>query len=85
MRLIDADELKDRLKEYCIDGDTNAEYWYSIMGIDDCINNAPTIDAVEIVRCKDCYYFTSGKYCGLNTGEATNEDDYCSYGARREE
>ena len=40
-------------------------------------------DFVKVVRCKDCYYFTSGKYCGLNTGEATNEDDYCSYGVRR--
>lgn len=47
MRLIDADELKERLKEYCIDGDKGIEEYYEIMGIDDCIDNAPTVDAVS--------------------------------------
>ena len=57
MRLIDADALKERLKEYCIDGDEQAMQWYDIMGIDEAIDNAPTIDAVEVVRCKDCASF----------------------------
>ena len=47
MRLIDADELKDRLKEYCVDGDRVVQNWYEIMGIDSCIDNAPTVDAYE--------------------------------------
>lgn len=47
MRLIDADALKERLKEYCIDGDEQAMLWYDLMGIDETIDDAPTIDAVQ--------------------------------------
>ena len=57
--------------------------------------NAPTIDAVPVVRCKDCKHYKPGKYfkdinfChrlpyyaekgGLNVAD----DDFCSYGERR--
>ena len=96
MRLIDADELKDRLKEYCIDGDTNAGYWYSIMGIDDCINNAPTIDAVEVVRCKECKWYQqeignpwgicfNPNKCTKRLGFQVIDNDYCGFGERRED
>lgn len=90
MRLIDADALKDRLKEYCIDGDTNAGYWYSIMGIDDCIDNAPTIDAEPVVHCRDCKYWqdNNGGYpheeCRWGKEETPDGDDFCSYGERGE-
>ena len=89
MRLIDANELKDRLKEYCIDGDTNAGYWYSIMGIDDCIDNAPTIDAVEVVRCKECEYWTKQSdslqgRCALSGSYPTGAW-YCANSERRED
>lgn len=57
MRLIDADALMERLKEYCIDGDEQVMQWYDIMGIDEAIDNAPTIDAVPVVRCKDCKHW----------------------------
>ena len=47
-RLIDGDELKNILKEYCVDDDNKAEEWYSIMGIDEAINeHAPTILEAE--------------------------------------
>lgn len=64
MRLIDADALKERLKEYCIDGDEQAVQWYDIMGIDETIDNAPTIDAVPKTQCLDCQF--SGKYSGID-------------------
>lgn len=50
-------------------------------------------DAVEIVRCKDCKYrhidsdFALGKYCSLrnvNGGGLCEDDDFCSYGERKE-
>lgn len=67
MRLIDADALKERLKEYCIDGDEQAMQWYDIMGIDETIDNAPTIDAVPVVRCKDCRWWSDGmQMCGIS-------------------
>lgn len=42
------------------------------------IFDAPTIDAVEVVRCKNCKEY---KYCFL----LPNDDDYCSKGERKEE
>lgn len=48
MRLIDADKLERQ------------EYWgnercFDYVDAED-IDNAPTVDAVEVVRCKDCKY-----------------------------
>ena len=50
----------------------------------------PTIDAVEVVRCKECkhgkYEFTDNKdwiYCKLHYDYWT-ADDFCSYGERKE-
>lgn len=44
-------------------------------------------DAVEVVRCKDCKYWTGKDYdgCCIKNGLATRyANDYCSYGERRE-
>jgi hypothetical protein len=43
--------------------------------IADEIADAPTIDAVPVVRCRDCVHFTE---C------LTTENDYCSKGERKE-
>lgn len=56
MRLIDADELwKHKFKSASERMDLSVAYmggWND--AIDAIINNAPTVDAVEVVRCKDC-------------------------------
>lgn len=98
MRLIDADALKERLKEYCIDGDEQAVQWYDIMGIDETIDNAPTIDAVPVVQCKDCKHFAddyvdtgfgpipafSCDVCELY-GVGLSLNHYCSCGEREDD
>ena len=43
----------------------------------------PTIDAVPVVRCKNCFYYKPFGECN-NTGLTVKPDDYCSYGARME-
>ena len=55
------------------------------------LKDAPTVDAVEVVRCKDCVYWDGIGYEGRcephKNGlirEYTNYDDFCSYGERRE-
>ena len=51
------------------------------------INEAPTADVVEVVRCKDCQYWTGKDYdgCCIKNGLATRyANDYCSYGERSE-
>lgn len=53
---------------------------------------SPTADVVEVVRCKDCKYFTEEMIaddleyiCNFFGGMITiSPDYYCSYGERRE-
>lgn len=79
MRLIDADELMEKYHKTPV--------WDSWVEI----NNAPTIDAVPVVRCKDCKWFTmdntGGTYCNHLTCGLFNgyePDAFCSYGERKE-
>ena len=48
---------------------------------------APTVDAVEVVRCKDCVHFQDG-YCNhfgyYSYAPEVDKDDYCSHGWRKE-
>lgn len=78
MRLIDADALialiKKRIKNSMISG------WLCSI-----IRDAPTVDAVEVVRCKDCAV-PHNKYTGcpeLN-GLVTPPDFYCPFGERKD-
>lgn len=54
------------------------------------LNCAPAVDAVEVVRCKDCVYQKDAKVnckgyliCPASGMEIT-DDDFCSYGERGE-
>lgn len=67
---------------------------YSVL-VNDLITKQPTIDVAEVVRCRDCKYYDK-KYhqCKLHSEEPDQystgfifnmqEDDFCSYGERRE-
>ena len=96
MRLIDADALKDVLERHFYIPDDQSGHlikqWMKV-AINNCItllNKAPTIDAVEVVRCKDCKHWAvleeCGHYCNHwgNLMTDTLEDDFCSNGERRE-
>lgn len=43
------------------------------------IGNAPAVDAVEVVRCKDCKLRHTSEFC-----DCRDETAYCSDGERRE-
>jgi hypothetical protein len=49
------------------------------------VEDAPTVDAVEVVRCKDCKRYSQSGLCNLycNISLPMNPDDFCSYGERR--
>lgn len=83
MRLIDADDLgvgrcsKDVLPAaYCAG-------WNGLFGL---IEKAPTVDAVPVVRCKDCAHRTETGNCGHPRYHGILPSaypyDFCSYGAR---
>lgn len=64
-----------------------------IKAIDTQIEAVPSIDAVEVVRCKDCkwyetFYTLNGnefRCCCRETKESLrNSDDFCSYGERKD-
>lgn len=94
MRLIDADALK-----------ITVEYGYDNKGvllvpyrdIKKSIEATKTVDAVPVVRCRDCKhsreYITVGTVCtkyvkslgGREVGlRATGKNDFCSYGERKD-
>lgn len=84
MRLIDADALKKKLFVFDMefhDGHHQKYYVYKEKDVDD----APTIDAVPVVRCKDCKWF--GEYgCAIrivDDSDKPKENDYCSFAERR--
>lgn len=82
MRLIDADKLKGKAFANPDDG----EHFVYCQDIDE----APTVDAVPVVRCRECrYYAASGattSFCIHPGGmKFTSDSDYCSRGKRRDQ
>ena len=92
-RLIDANAMKHKICEtcnsLCSDEPCEPSECYSMEYID----KLPTVDAVEVVRCKDCKYFyrhtqidTDRGDCwcyGFGSLRVKHIDDYCSSGERR--
>ena len=89
-RLIDANALDAKLDElmtrYSAQGRKAVADDYNFVRT--VLLTAPTVDAVEVVRCKDCKHYVNygrvwdcRKYGGMSL---PNENDFCSYGERRE-
>lgn len=86
MRLIDADALKIHNVSPC--------YGYYIDGVTDGdIEDAPTIDAVPVIRCKDCKWYKTNyswngkehRVCVIEPYEpARKADDFCSRAERKD-
>ncbi len=96
-RLIDADALMRDIGETVLfsgkPGMVSSEMRGSRKVVDR-IEAAPTVDAVEVCRCRDCKhwikigteYFSTRTYgeCRLLDDDPRYADDYCSDGERRE-
>ena len=84
-RLIDANAMRD---DWLENGEN--EYVYDANAVLDSIDSQPTVDAVEVVRCKDCirrYDTDECPMCFLIEGkyyEYTNGNGFCDRGERKE-
>ncbi len=66
---------------------------YGVQAIEYVIDQQPTVDAVEVVRCKDCrymteHYDTDGNVPYWTCSEwdgGTDYDGYCHFGERKED
>ena len=98
MRLIDANALKSQITRYHMS--LKPRYISKLVDAEigdviDIIDEASTVDAVEVVRCKDCKHWL---YIGCGFGDCTNSrfhldghadpsmeaDGYCSCGERKD-
>lgn len=102
MRLIDADALKPKVEAMVIHKFNESDYEYGgnqafDYVADILIDDAPTIDAVEVVRCGECKHRSEDGECDCNSlymqmegdsigvGFVPEKDFYCAYGERRED
>ena len=106
-RLIDADALMDVIRQHeyrLATKQGSIDYGMFTLGIQQAVDEQPTIDAVPVVRCRECVYWgdEDGKLqssdgvlfarCkihnylldGRHTGWCPTENDFCSYGERKE-
>ena len=93
MRLTDADALLKEWRLECggscyIRKDVYCMHYDKTKGICTLIVKAPTIEAEPIVRCKDCKHWhdheTKWGDC-YEWGGYSQENDYCSWGERKDE
>lgn len=71
---------------------TDADVWDRAFGVF-CeskltLDKIPTVDAVPVVRCRDCKYYYKyllGGWCVVHRHYDLKPDDFCSRGERREE
>lgn len=101
MRLIDAEKLltdenyEKYLKDILIEGETG-EMYIRPKDIADLIANAPTVDAVPIIRCKDCVNWKQLDTAYITHTDGTpvyscplyddwgDEDGWCCYAERKD-
>ena len=73
MRLIDADAFLEKMKR-------TSRYFDVVFDVED----MPTVDAVEVVRCKACKYHNKPPCPMRLSFNWTEDDDFCSYGELKE-
>ena len=91
MRLIDGDTLKERFEMLAYDDwnqGTGTMWARAFEESADVVECAPTIDAVEVVRCKDCRWREQEQpgmvYCPNVMGNWVEDDWFCADGEVRD-
>ena len=80
-RLIDADKINYHEHTECM-GHGDFETVRTVT--DKEIAEIPTVDAVEVVRCKNCKHYNEGFCVGYHAHHDIMPNDFCSYGERND-
>lgn len=91
-RLIDADALMDVIRQHeyrLATKQGSIDYGMFTLGIQQAVDEQPTVDAVEVIRCRECKHCDpENHHCDhpMSTSAPLSRkpDDFCSYGERKE-
>lgn len=89
-KLVWANELLDTIENFATIRNISFPQW-----VETIITTAPTVDAVEVVRCEECMFNGSITHCpmcyeeyneeeGWNIYDNTEPDGYCNKGRRKD-
>lgn len=95
MRLIDADKLKVAHGVFCprVEGSREIYALPADAVFADEIESAPTVDAVPVIRCKDCKYCSVDRYADGNVPDyvciemdcGVEADGFCAWAERKKD
>ena len=91
-RLIDANALMDVIRQHeyrLATKQGSIDYGMFTLGIQQAVDEQPTVDAVEVIRCRECKHCDpENHHCDHYMSTAAplrrKPDDFCSYGERKE-
>lgn len=89
-RLIDVNKVIDSMQK-CLDESPDKRHsvaYFAFESIIKCLKQEPVVDAVEVVRCRECKYHedtsvTEYEHCCL-LSKTVRYNDFCSYGERKD-
>jgi hypothetical protein len=86
MRLIDADKLQQFpiRANRCDKEHANTHFINGIESVMEYAELLPTVDAVPVVRCKECKWAGGDFVCYRGVMVQHKPEDFCSYGKRKE-
>lgn len=86
MRLIDADKLQEFpiRANRCDKEHANKHFINGIESVMEYAELLPTVDAVPVVRCKECKWTGGDFVCYRGVMVQHKPEDFCSYGERKE-
>ena len=85
-RYVDMDKVYETARKYHKDF---AESIADLTSLREVLEDTPTADVVEVVRCKDCKYYQDNNNwyphneCKWHQDETPDADDFCSCGERK--
>lgn len=86
--VMESGEMADYIDRQALDvvafTDRDGTFSDGIQWLLEYIDALPPADAVEVVRCKDCKHLFEDNKCPLRTWWTHTEDDFCSYGERKD-